>query len=488
MTCATAALVAIVASTAGVDAASEPFEWGGTFATDESSYAWTASMKTTKYADATMKLALIATNGTTGAHLETAEAFADTLLEGNCTDVSPYTSTLTPSTTTCYRLVFDSSVYSSIFKMNLASVSSVAIFTEHAPTEFERKTHYLIDEDGHDVEPVAQHNGPAAPAVTPATVAVHIEKDWGGMLLGCLIVNLCTLIGVIALAPCINKMLTTGDATEKFNAMSSSFAAGALIATAVFLMLPEGQLLVKSGYKGEVAAAWRTGTVILAGFLVGIVVDIVTTWVLENKTTTIAPVGKPDEEKPAINSADIKVDAAGVRTTVAILVGDALHNFADGIFVGAAFKTCGASMGWAVVGASVAHEVTQELADYFVLTGVGGMSTKSALLCNFLSGLSVVLGGIIVFSMDVADSTVGLILCFGAGAYLYIAGAECIPRAFHADKLSAKVKAMSGVCFVLGAICIGLVLLNHSHCEAPMVAVAGAVAAVDPHAGHGHGR
>ena len=59
-------------------------------------------------------------------------ASSQTLLAGNCTSVSPYTSKLTPSTSACYTLKFDSAVYASIFKMDLSGVTNVAR-PEHNP-------------------------------------------------------------------------------------------------------------------------------------------------------------------------------------------------------------------------------------------------------------------------------------------------------------------------------------------------------------------
>ena len=40
---------------------------------------------------------------------------------------------------------------------------------------------------------------------------------------------------------------------------------------------------------------------------------------------------------------------------------DFIHNFADGIFLGFAFYACDASFAWSMVGATIAHELPQEL-------------------------------------------------------------------------------------------------------------------------------
>jgi len=150
-----------------------------------------------------------------------------------------------------------------------------------------------------------------------------------------------------------------------------------------------------------------------------------------------------------------------------VLIGDFMHNLCDGFFVGAAFKGCGSTFGWTVAGSTIAHELPQELADYCVLTGVDcKLNPIVALLLNFLSGTGVLLGAIIVLSADVSNGDIGLLLSFGGGVYLYIAFVECMPK-LQRPNVSVMVRAM-GIClFILGAVLIGLVLLDHEHCVPP---------------------
>merc|ERR1712032_917446 len=108
--------------------------------------------------------------------------------------------------------------------------------------------------------------------------------------------------------------------------------------------------------------------------------------------------------------------------------------------------------------------IPQELADYAVLTGsTVGMSPLKALLWNFLAGTSVVLGVVIINAMDVDDSAVGLLLAFGGGVYVYLAAAECMPKV-HQLKLSVKGNLSCLLSFAVGAVLIGLILLDHKHC------------------------
>ena len=103
------------------------------------------------------------------------------------------------------------------------------------------------------------------------------------------------------------------------------------------------------------------------------------------------------------------------QLAASILLGDGFHNFADGLFVAAAFKSCNSSVAIGIalgernyhlfyqttffaisttpLLVTLCHEIAQELADFFVLTNYCNMSTPKALLLNFVSGLSVLLVG-----------------------------------------------------------------------------------------------
>jgi hypothetical protein len=71
----------------------------------------------------------------------------------------------------------------------------------------------------------------------------------------------------------------------------------------------------------------------------------------------------------------------------------------------------------------------------------------------------------IALAVEMTDMSIGLILGIAGGVYIYIAACECIPRAFHS--FGCKMDRILFVLFSsVGAIPIGLVLLNHKHCEA----------------------
>merc|ERR1712038_656921 len=154
--------------------------------------------------------------------------------------------------------------------------------------------------------------------------------------------------------------------------------------------------------------------------------------------------------------------------------GDFMHNLCDGFFVGAAFRECSLSMAWSIAVGTILHELPQELSDYLILTGPQvGLKTIHALAINFITGMSVILGTIIVLAAGVEDSTTGLLLAFGGGVYLQIGCVECMPK-MVSSALTPMRKLVCISVFIFGAILIGLVLLDHEHCVA------------EGHEGHAH--
>jgi zinc and cadmium transporter len=120
-----------------------------------------------------------------------------------------------------------------------------------------------------------------------------------------------------------------------------------------------------------------------------------------------------------------EVPAVQGPVTYLILIGDALHNFLGGLAVGGAF-IADAGLGLSAWLAAAAHEVPQELGDFGVLVH-GGWGRTRALLFNFLSGLTFLLGGIVSyiasFSIDVT-----FLLPLAAGNFIYIAASDLIPE------------------------------------------------------------
>ena len=94
-----------------------------------------------------------------------------------------------------------------------------------------------------------------------------------------------------------------------------------------------------------------------------------------------------------------------------ILLGDAVHNFVDGAFIGVAFKGCIKILAQIITASNIYHELAQELADYFILTNHCGIKPTITLLLDFISGLFGVLGAIIMMmATNPTDTAIGILL------------------------------------------------------------------------------
>jgi zinc and cadmium transporter len=122
-------------------------------------------------------------------------------------------------------------------------------------------------------------------------------------------------------------------------------------------------------------------------------------------------------------------DAACERHTHAgplLLIGDALHNFIDGIAIAAAFIAA-IPVGVTTALAVFAHEFPQEVGDFAILLE-SGFSRRRALAYNILSSLSTLLGAFwaYYFLMGIQRFTAH-IMALSASSFIYIAIADLIP-------------------------------------------------------------
>jgi zinc transporter ZupT len=393
------------------------------------------------------------------------------------------------------------------------------------------------------------------------------NKPWGEVIVAALLINLASLIGLVFIVGSFasKKFLKAGVASEKepfkwnfTHNIIPSFACGALLATSLFLILPESFNLITDYVQDgamededehdehrmledhgddhedhvdtDVPVAWRLGVSVIGGFLLPIVTSMLfpheqheseTCDKCEQEVASLkiveADLRKELAEANTPNESKVMAVASVVDDTVrsdsdpmtmdegcedagcddgkhqcqdegetgmdkeakapvelvtpinyslasSVLLGDFFHNFTDGIFIGTAFMLCNRDLAITISIATVYHELAQELADYFLLTKHCNIQPAVALTLNFVSGLSVLFGALLILSVDVDSNTTGCLLAVGAGVYLYIAAAECLPRARSAQE-NTKDKLISLASFVFGVIPIGLVLLNHGHCE-----------------------
>jgi zinc and cadmium transporter len=141
-----------------------------------------------------------------------------------------------------------------------------------------------------------------------------------------------------------------------------------------------------------------------------------------------------------------------------ILVSDAVHNFIDGLVIAAGFASS-VPLGIATTLAVVLHEIPQELGDFAVLV-YGGFGTRRAVLFNFISALTAIVGGIVGYlASSLLESSVVYLLPLAAGNFIYIAAADLIPEIKHHISLGRSIVHFA--VFLLGIVIMLAVKLIH---------------------------
>ena len=194
-----------------------------------------------------------------------------------------------------------------------------------------------------------------------------------------------SLAGIITVASgCISNKINISHA--------GIFAAGALLAASLLHIIPESLEGLESDFDDLHEMGIAAGTAILGGISLGVVLHA---FVATGHTHAI-PVATPtspttdQNDNSTGNSANYNTetlqalimdrgdraltDVKGLKPVCwNLIIGDFVHNFADGIIIGAAFLGCSPTIGWTVTASTVLHEIPHEIADFMALIN-GGMS------------------------------------------------------------------------------------------------------------------
>ena len=150
----------------------------------------------------------------------------------------------------------------------------------------------------------------------------------------------------------------------------------------------------------------------------------------------------------------------GGRSGLMVLIGDSLHNATDGVVIAAAFLA-DFNLGVVTSLAIIAHEVPQEVSDFFVLLH-SGYTRKKAFIYNMISSLAMVVGGVVAyFALDHAEAYVTPVLAFAAASMLYVAVADLIPTLHRRFSIRDTFQQM-----LMIGLGVGTVLLTHSLLDA----------------------
>lgn len=213
---------------------------------------------------------------------------------------------------------------------------------------------------------------------------------------------------------------------ERYAAMlakyATPFAAGALLAAAFMELLPESIEITAEG----VATRW-----VLAGIIVFFLLEHFLHWFHHHH----------------------EHQEASVKSSVPLIViGDTLHNFIDGIAIGAAFLI-NVPAGIVATLAVATHEIPQEVGDFGLLLKAG-LRKKKVLLINIASALMSTIGAVLTFSLGTSTSLpLGELLAITAGLFIYIAASDLIPTIHETSK--GKATYISALLLITGVIVVG---------------------------------
>jgi len=240
------------------------------------------------------------------------------------------------------------------------------------------------------------------------------------LLLQSLLGSVIALVGGLVFL--FNKKLSA--VLEKY---SMSFAAGVLITVSIAGLIPEAEHEM-----GE-SAYW----IVLISFL--------TVYLFEHLFFGIHHHDEDHGHKVKDSS------------TTLVIIGDSIHNFIDGIAIGASFLI-NPNLGWITALSTFLHEVPHEIGDFGILLKAGWSKSK-ILSVNIASSLMTVVGAFIVYFIKDMHSMIGPLMAISAGVFLYLGASDFLPKI----ELDNKSKFKSILPLILGASIVAVTMLLLPH-------------------------
>jgi zinc and cadmium transporter len=237
-------------------------------------------------------------------------------------------------------------------------------------------------------------------------------------------VSLVSLVGLVTIS-------MDEERVRKLATLLVSFAVGALLGNAFIHLIPET-------FAGPVPNGTALGSSLL--ILGGMMAFFVVEKLLRHSHGILHEHYHPAAKRPELAAINI--------------LGDAIHNFIDGVVIGASYLVSPA-LGLSTTIAVLLHEIPQELADFGILIH-SGLRVRKAMLLNLASASVAILGTALSLLADsVAQETIATLLVpLTAGGFVYLAAADLIPELQHERGLHALV--VQTMLIALGIAIMGL--------------------------------
>lgn len=222
--------------------------------------------------------------------------------------------------------------------------------------------------------------------------------------------------------------------TLKYSHFLAAFAAGTLLGTVFFDLLPEALNSSEELSLGIDIFIWT-----LAGILGFFLLERFIHWFHHHQHDY--------EEEP-------------VKPTVPLIIlGDSVHNFIDGVVIAATFLVS-IPLGIVTTLAVAAHEIPQEIGDFGILLHKG-LQRKKVLFVNIGSALTAVIGALISFWVgEKIEASLPILLSITAGFFIYIAASDLIPEIHHENRRGFAFIETSLMFLGVGTIWVFITLLE----------------------------
>lgn len=250
-----------------------------------------------------------------------------------------------------------------------------------------------------------------------------METAWLYALASTIIVSLISLIGVSIFALRVERL-------NKILMLLISFSVGAMLGNAFFHLLPESY--------HHIPNSSLTSWLIVGGFMIFFAIEQLL------------------HSHHSVGDSSSKVKPYGYLS----LYADGIHNFVDGILIGAAWLFS-PEVGLATTISVILHEIPQEISDFGILIKAG-FTKKKALINNFLVATTAVLGTLLAlwFGHEMEHFSIYM-LPLAAGGFIYLAAASLLP-----EVLKSSTKKNWGFHFfvvLLGLLLMYLFVMHGGH-------------------------
>jgi len=215
--------------------------------------------------------------------------------------------------------------------------------------------------------------------------------------------TVCFAAAASALGATLFSVLLLRTIPKRWMGVLIGFAAGVLLAVALLGALPEA--LEKN------AASTRIPAVMLIGLLAIFGLEAVL---------------RGFAASPSLHADPALAAGLGSGVRERILLGGALHHFADGALLAASFAA-NPRLGWGVAIAVMAHEVPHKASDITVLREFGCSLSKASALAAVSALFAMPGAGLGALALGLAEQAIPYCLALAAASFLYITLSDLFP-------------------------------------------------------------